>query len=724
MIVTRQKNVPWLWVFLVHLPWAGMLFATAVGTIVFTLELRKFTADPAAIAAMGTLSVLVNLFLGPVVNYISDRVWTRWGRRKVFYVPAVFWQAVVCVFIPLAPNIPSLVGLMILFNIAYAIQGPKEMLVQEVVPNHQRGRGSVIHSVFSQAGLFAYNIALIGRFDEVYFRNPLQSLFGTVRGETLMFWVFSAALLSVVLIVAFGVREIKPPVIESLGEASGGGFSLGGFLKKFFVDCFSAEWWPLYLLTLVGVLYGAGIGSMVGLMYTDQWGYSTQQMGMTQAVVSIASVLVISASAAFVDRFDRLYLFGVLMSIVMVLKIFWYCYVTFFVPDQRPSLTEILVFGEGISVFGSIIFVVTYALFYEFIPIDRLGTASAGLNLFRGLLGMVVGPLTGVWIGWYSNHFMPGAGSQVTAVFNEGLSQQEMTALVEKWEKQTGKDFDAKMLVPRGASRVKAQQWELRVKDPEALAIKTAGEAVEKKLQDVQREIDSAKLARRAPAPQLQEKLGALRGELRQDEEKLASKAGEARTFFEGELRERLVGGDAAVRSFAVEGDRITLELNSVYPVVGQTLQEIAKELTVKLRTDGWKDPQVAALTDGKPGIRIAAVAPAEPQMVSLRAKQWLDPLRAKAPGASEQVLMAAAALADSAQGTMAGVRNHLLTPFPDAKYVPQKVDYFSFYLFAIFTELLAILLWGWIVLMERKGKIKRLGALEDPHSKRQPATA
>ena len=60
------------------------------------------------------------------------------------------------------------------------------------------------------------------------------------------------------------------------------------------------------------------------------------------------------------------------------------------------------------------------------------------------------------------------------------------------------------------------------------------------------------------------------------------------------------------------------------------------------------------------------------------------------------------------------GHRNNVVMPFAHPKYAPQRVDYFSSYILMALTDAIAILIIVLIVYLEKKGKIKRRGKLED----------
>ena len=62
----------------------------------------------------------------------------------------------------------------------------------------------------------------------------------------------------------------------------------------------------------------------------------------------------------------------------------------------------------------------------------------------------------------------------------------------------------------------------------------------------------------------------------------------------------------------------------------------------------------------------------------------------------------------------MVGHRNNVVMPFAHPKYAPQRVDYFSSYILMALTDVVAILIIVLIMWMEKTGRIKRRGKLED----------
>jgi hypothetical protein len=720
MIITRQKNVPWSWVVMTHLPYAAMLFASAVNTVVFTLEIRKFTANPTSISLLLSLMGICWLVVNPSIHFISDRIWTRWGRRKCFYVPAILCQVLLIPFIPFAPNLPVLLCMFVTNVLLSIVSQPKESLAQEVIPNHMRGRGAIVQTVFVQSGLLAYNIALIGRFDDVMLTNPLSGLLGALRSEYVMFWVCSAALLAVVLIVGLGIKEMKPAVFTSLREDLGGKITLWRFIKRLFIDCFSGAWWPIYLLAFSRALYTLNLGAMVVLMYTDQWGYSTQAMGTNQAIIQLITVLSLGFLIPVIDKFDRLKTFRFIIILGMSLKIVWYLTVMLICPDNRPALWQILVIGESISIVGALVGAVTGPLVYEFVPVDKLGTANAGLGMFGGLLGMILGPMMGLWITYYSTVFYPAAGSNVSTVLEQNMTPKQAKELTVRWHEETGETYHAKLITPFGMQAKEGRQWDFRQIDKSAEKVKKDISHLESKINVLQREIDDAVLKKQDDIRIIkQTERAGLVAEVKNLEATLAGKAAAFRTYLETALGDRLTDGSEAVTGATLEKNQFSLDLSIMYPLDEKTINRINRELNLKLE-QSWENVTVSTSgSNSKILLKVSATLKPNGSEKTEITPVVMNAVRSyfsRTPDlpVSDGQIKRFGELAQSAVAVLAGYRNFATLPFPDQRYKPQTYDYFSAYILMIITDFIALYILWLMARLEKKGKITRLGALED----------
>ena len=716
MIITRQKKAPWSWVGLAHLPWAAMLFASAANTVIFSLEIRKFTANPAAIASMMTLTGILTMFVGPLSNWVSDHIWTRFGRRKVFYVPAVVMQGILVLFVPFMPSLELLALNYFLMFICTSLNDPNEVLNLEIIPANQRGRAAVFNTVYVNFGLFAYNIALIGRFDDVFPGTPVRSLFNEVSGEMLIFIMFSLALLAVGLLVSLGIKEILPHHRAQLGDGFKGKITIWSLMKRLFVETFSKEWWPIYLLGIAQSMYGMSLGGMVALMYTDQWEYSPQVLGTAQGVVQLVALFVVMFLFPLADRFDKLKFYLVCLIVGMLGKFFWYAYVMLLVPGNRPSIMEIILIGEGINLLGRLAGLISFPLIYEFIPLKRVGTAAASLGLFRGLLSVVIGPVMGFWLLFYSNIFMPGAGSSVIVVLDQPAQKQTVKAIAEDWQELTGERIWVTSHAPYSLRSKETQQWEIRLRNRDSEAAQKRIEVLQSQMTDIEREQDSDRIRGREPDPQLAMRMEELLDEMRTLESQQDAAAEAFRQFLSEQLGTRLAHIDRGLRALTLNESRLALDAETAYPLSDEQVERYRVELALGLALQAG-DTRMELLDENRRLVRV------EVDLEQLR--QVHDrPLNSPEIGArvsallseanlNEQWLLPVTAVAETLEKVVAGDRNSLLVPFGQVKYRPQKVDYFSSYIVMVATDFIAIGIALFLIYQERRGKIVRRGRVE-----------
>jgi Na+/melibiose symporter-like transporter len=104
MIITCKKAVPLRWIAFAILPWASFSFNYGVISVVFFFSLRKFVDNPAGLTFILSLPSFVSIILQPTVSFLSDRIRTRFGRRKPFIATSMA-GIIICLFLmPLMPN--------------------------------------------------------------------------------------------------------------------------------------------------------------------------------------------------------------------------------------------------------------------------------------------------------------------------------------------------------------------------------------------------------------------------------------------------------------------------------------------------------------------------------------------------------------------------------------------------------------------------------------------
>ncbi len=395
LIETQHKRIPWRWVLLLILmSQSRILVMFAVGSMTFTM--RKFIESPLIINSVASLDIVFNLLVAAPCLYYSDRIWTRFGRRLPFVVTSFVILGVVLLLLPLAGSAVPMAVLVVLYLIFWDVGSTYDTLIMEIIPPEQRGRAAAIQAWFLNAIIMLSAVVISGRFDDV-----AHSAGFTLRGEELIYWWGATCLFFCTLMLVLFVRErrpVDPPPAD-----------FGGGVKGAFTNIFSEKTlWPVYLLVFSTVLMQTGLGAIDPLLMTEQWGYSKQDMGTNVFVGGMINlVLVIPLIGILTDKMDRLKMFSIGVVGTIIVQITYYVFVQFVLPDRRPSIAQMIIFGQTLSIVGQFSGIAMQPLIYEYIPRDKMGTAQAGLNFVRSVTRLLTLNGIGLWVTTYSRWFLP-----------------------------------------------------------------------------------------------------------------------------------------------------------------------------------------------------------------------------------------------------------------------------------------------------------------------------
>ena len=222
MIVTRKLHVPWMWMVVAQLPFAAQIFTMQINGTAMTFTYKKFIDNPALMIFVGSLAAFPYMIIGPAVSYISDRIWTKFGRRKPFTIlPTLLYAFCICL-LPLAPNFYVLVAILWISAIVGAVNNTFWPLSNEIIPTSQRGMGSAIHQFMVYVGVLLFYWIMVGRFNDIYFMGPIASTlsFLSLNGEKLTYWVCAPLFAFTAFVVALGVKELLPPTRQTMYNES------------------------------------------------------------------------------------------------------------------------------------------------------------------------------------------------------------------------------------------------------------------------------------------------------------------------------------------------------------------------------------------------------------------------------------------------------------------------------------------------------------------------
>ena len=255
---------------------------------------------------------------------------------------------------------------------------------------------AAIGAWFFNANIMLSAVVISGRFDDV-----VHSLGFRLRGEELIYWWGATCLVFCTVVLALFVRERRP--VAPPPKDLGGGFK--GAFRSIFAE---RSLWPVYLLVFSTILMQTGLGAIDPLLMTEQWGYSKQDMGTNIFVGGLINLFIaIPLIGVLTDKMDRLHMFAIGVTGTLIAQIAYYVFVQFILPDQRPSIAQMILFGQTLSMVGQFSGIALQPLIYDYIPRDRLGTAQAGLNFVRSVTRLITLNGIGLWVATYSKWFMP-----------------------------------------------------------------------------------------------------------------------------------------------------------------------------------------------------------------------------------------------------------------------------------------------------------------------------
>ena len=631
MLITRKTKVPLHWVFYAQMPFVMSIAAGfALGTP-FLFMMKKFIDNPAAITFLLSIEVFVTSLGGPFANWLSDRVWTRFGRRKIFVVMANIPQALILFSMPFAPDLWTLVILRWSYGIVGDIGSPNQALTMEIVPAKQRGMGSGFFKFQQQlVNLFVFGL-IIGRFDDIYFTGPFENLFA-VSGEKLIFFACGTLFLSVAFFTWFGIHEVEPPDRKRIrDERRTGENMVKVFLRGFFKDIFHKSLLPLYLLLLAGTFANVGLGLLEPLLYTEQWGYSLQEMG-TNVAIGVPIAIVISLFAGWIaDKYSKMFAYTGAVIMVMLCRVGWTIFV-YNKPDFRPELHEIILFGMLQSVFGMIAGAVAFPLILEYVERNRLGTAGAGMGLFGSTIKNGFTVFVGSYILIWSIWFLPQAGDRVDVVFR----QERLEPAVRDRLAKAGVRMDNIHLEPvhrPGVAGDSSRHWSIR------RSIEDAGD-LHKRLKEISTDLSKARLKLQRPglAPEKKTAVEADIARMEAEQKTIRARLDGSATEFETLLRKALAddlapaGGEIISAQSKNGGSELVLEMEFVDPVDADiTKRTLFEALTFKPVAKG-RETVVSELTRVLETVDLARVA--APGSEDYRARLEITPIGKPANGA------------------------------------------------------------------------------------------
>lgn len=192
--------------------WLGLSFMwNSLHVLVLPAVLLEFVPDERKNTTLGMLTftgLILAMIVQPVAGWLSDRIATRFGRRRPWIALGTLLDLIFLSLMAMAGGLPLLaatyIGLQFTSNLAH---GPAQGLMHDRVPLAQMGVASGVKNLFDMLGLVASSL-LIGRI-----LQP-ERVAGTIT-------VIAGVLLLGAVFTLLGVREPGKDSPSALAPAGG-----------------------------------------------------------------------------------------------------------------------------------------------------------------------------------------------------------------------------------------------------------------------------------------------------------------------------------------------------------------------------------------------------------------------------------------------------------------------------------------------------------------------
>ncbi len=370
-------------------------FGGRVALVAFNGPLvRLFTDNGYLIGLLLAIGPFISALINPTIGRLSDRTWTRFGRRLPFVLAGIPISTVVLFLIPSAPSYTALLLLFAIRAVLVSIGGvPLMSLIPDMTPPAHRGR--IISMFMVVGGIGAIFIQVSGKF---FWEENFELVY------------YLAGVLSLVIIPPlFFIREPEPEPAQLALARERTGLSyrtiVTSFVERDPVAFFLASAALRYLGTELVITY-------LTLFAITDLAISIGDAALAIAASGVARLVLAVPVGRLVDSMDRkrLMLYCTLLLALIHLA-------TGFAVWNLTGLYVVLLAG---AVAGTLDMIASGPLFMDLMPPERRGELT-GLNMvlqniFRAVAALVGGAIF-AWTDGYRLCYAIAAACMVASFF-------------------------------------------------------------------------------------------------------------------------------------------------------------------------------------------------------------------------------------------------------------------------------------------------------------------
>jgi len=356
-------------------------FPNALSGSVMPLTISRFTASAKLITIMLATNAWFGFLVAPYVAWKSDRIWTRFGRRRPFMVGGLVPLMLSMVLIPFAPSIALLFVLVVVYQFCqdFWASGPYQPLCADLIPVQQRGLLGGLQVLLGSCAAYSLNqwgVPLI-RDDS----HPHPDLIPYLMG--------AAVMCVALLVILFLIREpYRPPKTT-------GRFTPFRYVRDIFEN---RRYGKLYLVQFSQSTMFASFDTLIALYAHHNLGLKPSVFGPILALTNLIMIVGALPLGWLSDYISKRYTCALGFLLVAVP-----CGIAMFGSGEPKPLFTAMCVIYGVACL--LIRVTNFPLMTEYIPRDSYGTIIGAFWFTRAGIRVLVIPLLGVFIDMFDKDY-------------------------------------------------------------------------------------------------------------------------------------------------------------------------------------------------------------------------------------------------------------------------------------------------------------------------------
>lgn len=421
----------------------GLQFAWSIQMGQMSALYQRLGASDTQFSIFWMAGPITGILVQPIIGSLSDRTWTRLGRRRPFFLIGAILTGITLLLMPNAARLmPSIGAALVLAALLLWVldasintsMGPYRALIPDIAPPSQHatansyialtiGAGAVASFYLGGVDLYAWLAKTLGESSGLF-----QFLHSVAPSNThLLFYIGAVTVLVAILYTVFKTKEYPPEDMDEFrrqkAESSGLGYwirTTWGSIRNMPPDMAKLcvvqffTWFPLFCLFIFFTVYVAEnvFGAAPG---TPRYEEGTRWASLCFMVWNVVCTVLALGLGALADRIGKKLVHSVgLLSMAAAFFLF------FFTKDPTLAMVGMGIMGIGWATTVSI----PYALLAGVIPKGNEGVLMGTFNIFICIPQLVCALIMGAIVDWAGSRPLAFAIAGASAIIAMILLQQ------------------------------------------------------------------------------------------------------------------------------------------------------------------------------------------------------------------------------------------------------------------------------------------------------------